>query len=45
LGVLDEYRYPRKLGLDLKLFEGQPLKVDKKYSHHEDLKDLKITTP
>ena len=43
LGVLDEYRYSQKRReLDLKLFEGQPIKVDIKYKDQEGLRDLKI---
>lgn len=43
MGILDEYRsFPKRRELGLKLFEGQPLKVDKKYRHQEDSKDLKI---
>ncbi len=31
LAILDEYRYSPKLReIDLKLFEGQPIKIDKK---------------
>jgi hypothetical protein len=45
LGILDDYHFsPKRRELDLKLFEGQPLKVDKKYSYQEYLKDLKIIT-
>lgn len=43
LGILDEYEYSTKrLELDFKLFEGQPLKIDLKYKEQAGLKDLKI---
>jgi hypothetical protein len=43
LGILDEYRYSHKRReLDLKLFEGQSLKIDMRYDGQQSLKDLKL---